>query len=364
MEILQVRVDRMFQKHRAEYEESVMKVLCSGHYILGYEGEYFEKEFSSYIGVNHGIGVASGADALKIAFWMLGINRGDEVILQPNTFVACAMGITHNNAVPVFVEPDEYYNLDPAKIEAAITPKTKAILAVHLYGQAADMDAITAIAKKHNLYVLEDCAQSQGARYKGKMTGSIGDAGCFSFYPTKNLGACGDAGIITLNNPEWDKSCRMYRHCGSKTRYHHEIEGANSRLDEIQAAILRVRLRYLEEMNEERRKICERYLNEITNPHFVMPKIREGCDMVWHQFVVRVQNRDKCMQYLDEKGIKTLIHYPVPLHLSKVYRHLGYKKGDMPIAESYAETILSLPLYIGMTEDEQSYVIDSINAYE
>ena len=362
--IPQVRLDRSFLNHEQEYTEAALRVLRSGQYILGFECHAFENEFRKYVGTKHAVGVGCGLDALTIALWALGVSEGDEVIVQSNTFIASVMSITRNNAVPVFVEPDEYYNLDASKIESAITPKTKAIMVVHLYGQASNMEPIMAIAKKNNILVIEDCAQSQGAKYKDEMTGSMGDVGCFSFFPVKNLGAFGDAGIITLNDKTLDANCRIYRQYGSEKKYHNKIIGTNSRLDEIQAALLRVRLRHLDEMNAERKNICQRYLDEITNPQFVLPIVRDGCETVWHQFVVRVEERERCAAFLDWKGVKTLIHYPIPPHLSEAYAHLGYKRGDFSITERYAESVLSLPLYIGMTEEEQGYIIDIINSYE
>jgi dTDP-4-amino-4,6-dideoxygalactose transaminase len=357
------RLDRSFQLQQQEYEDSVLRVLRSGWYILGEEVSGFEREFAEYIGAKHCVGLASGLDALWIAFRLLGIGMDDEVIVAANAYIACVMGVTMNHAAPVFVEPDQYFNLDPLKIEAAITSKTKAILAVHLYGQACDMERIMAIANRHRLYVVEDCAQSHGARCASRMTGTIGDVGCFSFYPTKNLGAFGDAGAITTGFPEIAEAFRVFRNYGSKEKYQNKVVGTNSRLDEIQAALLRVRLRYLDELNQERVKICERYLGEIKNPAVALPTIREGCETVWHQFVVRVDNRDKFSEYLKGKGIGFMIHYPVPPHLSEAYAGLGFKKGDFPITENYADTVLSLPLYNGMTEEEVKYVIEGINAY-
>ena len=374
MKILPNRVDRTYALHQADLEEAVLRVMRSGQYILGNEVAAFESELSSYIGTEHCVGLASGLDALIIAHKLLGIGEGDEVIVQSNAFIACVMGITKNNAIPVFVEPDEYFNLDPAKIEEAITEKTKAILIVHLFGQASDMETITAIAKKHNLYVIEDCAQSQGARQfthsqniqaqNGKRTGSFGDIGCFSLFPTKNLGAIGDAGAVTINSPELDRAFRVYRNYGSEKKYYNEVVGTNSRLDELQAAILRIRLRYLDDMNNERKILCNRYLEEITNEHITLPKIRDNCESVWHQFVIRTSERDKFAEYLRSKEIETIIHYPIPPHLSEAYKYLGYKKGDFPIAERNAETVLSLPLYVGMTEEEQEYIIEAINDYK
>ena len=365
MKILPNRVDRAYALHQAEYEEAALRVLRSGQYILGKELAAFEDEFCAFIGTNYCVGLASGLDALIIAHKLLGIGDGDEVIVQSNAFIACVMSITKNGATPVFVEPDEYFNLDPAKIEDAITEKTKAILVVHLFGQASDMGTISAIAKKHNLYIIEDCAQSQGARYydTDKRTGSIGDIGCFSMFPTKNLGAFGDAGAVTMNSPELDRNFRVYRNYGSEKKYYNEVVGTNSRLDELQAAMLRIRLQHLDEMNSERKALCDRYLKELTNEHITLPKIRKNCETVWHQFVVRTRDRDKLAEYLRSKEIETIIHYPIPPHLSEAYKHLGYKKGDFPIAETYAETVLSLPLYIGMTDEEQEYIINTVNRF-
>jgi len=364
MDINANRLDRPFELHQSEYEEAALRVLRSGWYILGSEVSGFEEEFASYTSTDYCVGLANGLDALWIAFRLLGIGQGDEVIIQSNAYIACVMGITMNGATPVFVEPDDYYNLDPLKIENAITAKTKAILVVHLYGQASCMEAIMKIAKKHDLRVVEDCAQSHGANQNGKMTGSFGDIGCFSFYPSKNLGAFGDAGAITTNSPELNEKFRIFRNYGSERRYYNQIVGTNSRLDELQAAMLRVRLRYLDAMNSERVNLCGRYIVGIKNPLIKLPGIRDGCDTVWHQFVVQIDNRERFIEYLKAKGIGTIIHYPIPPHLSEAYYYLGLKKGTFPIAERFADTVLSLPLYNGMTEDEQDYVIEVINAYE
>lgn len=360
------RLDRPFQLHSQEYEEAALRVLRSGWYILGDEVSRFEKEFATYIGTDHCVGLASGLDALWIAFRLLGIGQGDEVIVQANTYIASVMGITMNGAVPVFVEPDKYYGIDASKIEEAITEKTKAILAVHLYGQACDMESVTAIAENHGLYVVEDCAQSHGAMQNGKMTGAFGDVGCFSFYPSKNLGAFGDAGAVTVNSDELAEKFCVFRNYGSERRYYNRVAGTNSRLDELQAAMLRVRLNHLDEMNEEREKLCRRYLNEIKNPALELPQIRAGCDSVWHQFVVRLsdfESREKFIEYLKSNGIGSIIHYPIPPHLSEAYGCFGLKKGSFPITEAYADTVLSLPLYNGMTETEQKYVIDTVNEF-
>jgi dTDP-4-amino-4,6-dideoxygalactose transaminase len=358
------RLDRPFQLHQQEYEGAALRVLRSGWYILGNEVSEFEKEFATYVGTKYCVGLASGLDALWIAFRLLGVGRGDEVIVQANAYIACVMGITINHAIPIFVEPDKYYNLDVSKIEAAITSKTKAILVVHLYGQASDMEMIMTIAKKYDLYVIEDCAQSHGAKQNRKMTGTFGDVGCFSFYPSKNMGAFGDAGAVTINSPELADGFRVYRNYGSEKRYYNKVVGTNSRLDEIQAAFLRVRLNHLDEMNKERSKICNRYLEKVKNKNIELPEIHPGCETVWHQFVVRVKNRENIIYYLKSKDIGSIIHYPIPPHLSEAYAYLGFRKGDFPITESFADTVLSLPLYNGMTNDEQEYVIEMINAYE
>ena len=364
MKISPNRLDRPFKQHKEEYETAALRVLNSGWYVLGEEVSRFEEEFAAYIGTSHCVGLASGLDALWIAFRLLNLNAGDEVIVQSNAYIACVMGITMAGATPVFVEPNESYNLDPTKIEAAITDKTKAILVVHLYGQASNMEEIMSVAKKHDLYVVEDCAQSHGAKYKGQMTGTFGDIACFSFYPSKNLGAFGDAGAVCVNSQTLANDFKVYRNYGSEKRYYNKIVGTNSRLDEMQAALLRVRLKYLDEMNNERADLCNRYFEKITNPALRLPVLQPSCESVWHQFVISIDERDKFIDYLNTNGVGSIIHYPIPPHLSEAYAYLGHKKGSFPIAEKYGDTVLSLPLYNGMTADEQNYVIEVINAYE
>lgn len=357
------RLDRGFYLHQKEFEDKALEVLRSGWYILGNEVKSFEEEFAKYVGSEHCVGLASGLDALWIAFRVLGIGAGDEVIVQGNTYIASVMGITINGATPVFVEPDEYFNIDASKIEEKITDKTKAILVVHLYGQASNMDTIVEICKKHNLRLVEDCAQAHGAKFNGKQIGTFGDIGCFSFYPSKNLGAFGDAGAITTNDAKIADDVRVFRNYGSEKRYYNRVVGTNSRLDEIQAGFLRIRLKYLDELAKEKKNICERYLNELHNDKIELPKTREGATHIWHQFVIKSDHRDDLMKYLDEKGIGTIIHYPIPPHLSEAYKYLGLKEGALPITEKYAKTVLSLPLYNGMLKEEQDYVIDAINKY-
>ena len=354
---------RQFELHSKEYEEKAVEVLRSGWYVLGKEVQSFEQEWADYIGTKYAVGLASGLDALWISFRLLDIKAGDEVIVCSNAYIACVMGITINGATPVFVEPDAYDNIDADKIEAAITNKTKAILAVHLYGQACDMTKIMAIAQRHNLRVVEDCAQSHGNKWQGQVVGSFGDIGCFSFYPTKGCGAFGDAGCITTNNEELAKKFKIFRNYGSEKHYHNKVVGSNSRLDELQAGLLRVKLKHLPEFNAERCRLADRYLAEINNPHVQLPQIRPGADSTWHQFVIHTDKRDALQTFLAERDIKTLIHYPIPPHLSEAYAYLGKHRGDYPIAERYADEVLSLPMYNGMTEEEQTSVIQAINAF-
>lgn len=356
-------LNKAFFMKQNEYEAKAIEILRKGWYVLGDEVKEFEKEFSDYIGSKYSIGVDNGLNAIVMAFRELGIGDRDEVLVQANTYIASVMGITMNGATPVFIEPDEYFNIDAEKLEKSITEKTKAICVVHLYGQASNMDKIVEIAKKYNLAIVEDCAQSHGADFNGKRTGTFG-IGCFSFYPSKNLGCFGDGGAITTDSEKFDRDFRVLRNYGSEKRYHNEIVGYNSRLDELQAGLLRVKLSHLDELTAQREYIANRYLNEIKSDKLELPKMREGATSVWHLFVVKSDSRDRLQKYLEENGIGTVIHYPIPPHLSKAYESLGYKKGDFPITEKYAETVLSLPLYNGMTDEEQSYVIEVINKYE
>lgn len=362
--IMANNLKRQYDLHADEYEKKALEVLRSGWYILGEEVKSFEKEWASYIGSKYCVGLASGLDALWISFKILDIHEGDEVIVCGNAYIACVMGITMNGATPIFVEPDEYDNINADEIEKAITPKTKGILAVHLYGTSCDMTKIMDIAKKYNLKVVEDCAQSHGNCWNGRKVGTFGDIGCFSFYPSKGCGAFGDAGCIVTNNEELADKFRVFRNYGSRVRYQNEVIGANSRLDELQAGLLRVKLKHLDDFNKERCKLAEKYCNEIKNPLIKLPKIRPGADSSWHQFVVHVPNRrNDLINYLKEKDIGTIIHYPIPPHLSEAYKYLGYKKGDFPITEKYADEVLSLPMYNGMTEEEQDCVIKAINEF-
>lgn len=356
-------LDRQFQMYQAEYEAAALRVLRSGWYVLGNEVSTFEKAFAAYTGRRYCVGLNSGLDALILSVRALGIGAGDEVVVQANTYIATVLGITENGAVPVFVEPDEYYNIDAAKIEAAITDKTKAVLVTHLYGQASNMAPIVELARKYHLELIEDCAQSHGACFDGQMTGTFGRAGCFSFYPTKNLGAFGDAGAVVTDDEAFADKLRMMRNYGSKVRYHNEIEGVNSRLDEMQAALLRVKLGHLSALNQERKVLAQRYDEGIVNPRIVLPKLRAKAESIYHQYVIRCTDRDALQAYLAKQDIQTQIHYPTPPHLAACYEHLGCHKGDYPIAEQYADQVLSLPIYTGMTREEQQYVIDRLNAF-
>lgn len=363
MKVESNNLSRQYLTYEKEYLEAVEQTLKSGWYILGRECEKFEENFAKSINAKFCIGLNSGLDALTLAFRALGIKEGDEVIVPANTFIASVLAITENGATPIFVEPDEFFNINVSKIEESITKNTKAILAVHLYGQTADMTTICDIAKKNNLYVVEDCAQAHYGSWDKKYSGTFGNIGCFSFFPTKNLGAFGDGGACVTNSEELAKKLRMLRNYGSEKKYYNEIEGVNSRLDELQAALLNVKLRHIETITNERKTIARYYLNNIKNKLIILPRTRKGSEHVYHLFVIYTSEREKMQEYLNSQGIKTQIHYPIPPHLAQCYQYLGYKEGNFPIAEDYAKHILSLPLYNGMTQEEMKYVVDVINNY-
>lgn len=349
---------------RHELANAFERVFNASWYIDGREDAGFESAFAEFCGVKHCVGTGNGLDALMLALKALGIHEGDEVIVPSDTFIATALAVTYTGAVPVFVEPDiRTYNIDPKKIEEKITKKTKAIMPVHLYGQPADMDPIMEIAKKYDLFVVEDCAQAHGATYKGKIVGSFGDAAGFSFYPGKNLGALGDAGAAVTNNKELADKIRALGNYGSDYKYHHIYQGNNSRLDEMQAAFLSVKLPHLSRMNEDRRRIAARYLAEIKNPEIILPYVPDHADPVWHIFAVRTQKRDELADYLAEHEIAVNKHYPIPIHLQKCYSDLNIKEGSLPIAEEISRTELSLPMYYGMTDEQITFVIDAINNF-
>lgn len=358
-----VSLKKQNDQYMAEYEAAALRALRSGWYILGKELAAFEEQFAAYQGVPYCIGVNSGTDALILAVRALEIGPGDEVIVPANTYIASVMGITENGATPVFVEPDAYHCMDAAKIETAITEKTKAILPVHLYGQACDMDAICAIAEKHGLYVIEDCAQSHGACWKGRKTGSIGTIGCFSFYPTKPCGALGDGGALVTADEALAAKLRMMRNYGSAKKYVNEFAGVNSRLDEVQAAVLQVSLQHLEEGNAYRKAIAERYLQEIHCEAVELPATRAGADHVFHVFPLLCDNRDALQKHLQNRGVQTLSHYPIPPHLQQCYEYLGHREGSYPISEDYARRELSLPIYNGLPMEDVTRIIEAVNSY-
>lgn len=346
---------------RAAFE----RVYKRSWYIEGVEDEKFEVSFAAYCGIKYCVGVGNGLDSLMLALKALGIGEGDEVIVPSNTYIATALAVTYVGATPVFVEPDiKTFNINPDLIETKITNKTKAIMPVHLYGQPCDMDPIIAIAKKHGVYVVEDCAQAHGATYKGKKIGTFGDVAGFSFYPGKNLGALGDAGAIITNNEKIAKKVRALGNYGSDYKYHHIYKGNNSRLDEMQAAFLAVKLPYLDKMNEERRRIAGKYLEGIKNPEVILPYVAEGMVPVWHIFGIRCKRRDELEKFLNNACIGTNKHYPIPMHLQECYKDLGLKQGDFPIAEEISATELSLPMYYGMTDEEVQYIIDKVNEFK
>ena len=351
---------------KEEIDDAINRVFERGWFILGEELAVFEKEFAKYCNCLYGIGVGSGTEALHLALLALSVNSGDEVITVSNTAVPTISAISLAGAIPKFVDINpETYTMDVTKVESVITKKTKAIIPVHLYGQCVDMDPILNIAKKYNLVVIEDACQAHGALYKGKKAGSIGDVGCFSFYPSKNLGAFGDGGMVITNNAYIDERLRLLRNYGQEKRYYHKIKGVNSRLDEIQAAILTVKLKYLDRWNRlrvEKSNLYKNLLKDIVS--IITPIEAKYAKHVYHLFVIRCWQRDKLQEFLLKQGVSALIHYPVPVHLQESYKDLGYRCGDFPITEIYAETILSLPMYPELDYESIRYIVDKIKKYE
>lgn len=355
-----------FEPMHKEVEDEMLhkfkEVYGKNWFIQGEEVKKFEEEFTEYCGAKYCIGCGNGLDALYLILRGYDIGQGDEVIVPSNTYIATALAVSYTGAKPVFVEPDlNTYNIDPNLIEKAITGRTKAIIAVHLYGQPADMNPINEIAKKYSLKVIEDSAQAHGALYNAKKTGSLGDASGFSFYPGKNLGALGDAGAVVTNNKELADKIRAIANYGSDKKYRHIYKGTNSRLDEVQAAFLRIKLRNLDKWNENRKMIAQKYLEGINNPEIVKPNVTDYAKHVWHLYVIRTKKRNEFQQYLEQNGIGTVIHYPIAIHLQQAYEELGYKEGDFPLAEKIADEVLSLPMWPGMTDEEINYVIEKIN---
>jgi dTDP-4-amino-4,6-dideoxygalactose transaminase len=350
---------------KEEVDAAVLRVLKSGWYILGQEVELFEADYARYCGAHHCIGVANGLDALHLGMLAMGVGAGDEVIVPTNTYIATWLAISQCGATPVPVEPCERtYNLDPSRIEAAISTRTKAILPVHLYGQPADMDAILAIARRHGLKVLEDSAQAHGSRYKGKRIGAHGDAVAWSFYPGKNLGAFGDGGAVTTNDPEIADRIRVLRNYGSRKKYVNEVQGCNSRLDPIQAAILRVKLAHLDAWNGLRSTVAGIYSEELANTGVVLPYVPEWAEAVWHLYVIRHSRRDAIQQALTKASIGTLIHYPIPPHRQEAYKVNGQVIGDYPLADRLAAEVLSLPIGPHLYPDDVCKVVETIKEFK
>lgn len=339
--------------------------MASGQYILGPEVAAFESEFAAYCEAGHCIGVANGLDALHLILRAMEIGPGDEVIVPANTYIATWLAVSYAGAAPVPVEPDEKtYNLDPSRIEEAITPRTRAIIAVHLYGQPADMDTINQLAGKYGLAVIEDAAQAHGSRYKGRRVGSLGDAAGFSFYPGKNLGALGNGGAVVTNNEALVDRLRVMRNYGSQEKYFNEVKGFNSRLDEMQAAFLRVKLKRLDEWNERRRRLAAHYLQVLEGvPDLTLPFVPAYAEAVWHLFVVRHPDRDALQKHLASNGVGTLIHYPCPPHLQNAYAELGFALGSFPLSERMADEVLSLPMGPHVSAEDAAHVISELESF-
>jgi dTDP-4-amino-4,6-dideoxygalactose transaminase len=364
MEVPFVDLKAQHQEIKAEVEKAIKKVIEKSDFILGEELELFEKEFAEYCGVKFCVGVASGTEALWLTLLALDIKKGDEVIIPANTFIATALAVLMAGAKPILVEIDpKTYNINPALIEEKITPKTRAIIPVHLYGQPADMEEISKIARKYNLVVIEDACQAHGAFYKNKRCGSLGEAAAFSFYPAKNLGAYGDGGAVVTNLAEIAEKIKMLRDYGQKEKYNHLVKGYNSRLDTLQAAILRVKLKNLEKWNKKRQKAAEVYKELLSGLDLVLPFLAPERTHVYHLYVIRTKKRDELRKYLSQAGISTGIHYPVPLHLQPSLSDLGYKKGCFPVTESYSKEILSLPMFPHISSDQIGYVCQKIKEF-
>lgn len=347
-----------------EIDAAVSDVLESGGYILGKTVEAFENEFAQYIGAGHAVGVSSGLEALHLGLLALGVQAGDEVLVPGNTFIATWLAVSQAGAKPVPVEPDlQTYNMDPERIEAAITDRTKGIIAVHLYGLPAEMERIREIANQRGLWVMEDAAQAHGARYKGERVGTMSDVACWSFYPGKNLGACGDGGAITTHRDEIADRIRVLRNYGSRVKYYNEVKGFNSRLDALQAAILRVKLRRLDEWNERRRRVAAYYAEHLKDTALVLPQVPSTCEPVYHLYVVRTPQRDALQEHLRSRGITTLIHYPVAPHRQAAYREMGLEEGSLPLSEQIHREVLSLPMGPHLRMEDAARVVSAVREF-
>ncbi|HEY2329475.1 MAG TPA: DegT/DnrJ/EryC1/StrS family aminotransferase [Verrucomicrobiae bacterium] len=336
---------------RAELDAAIARTLDNCSFCLGPDVAQFEKDFATFCGAQHALGFNSGTSALHVALLLLGVGPGDEVITTPYTFIATSWAISYCGAKPVYADIDDAtFNLDPKLIEKAITPRTKAVLPVHLYGQPFDVDAIAAICKKHNLPFVEDAAQAVGAKYKGKTVGALGDISCFSFYPAKNLGACGEGGALVTNNAAFAARAKSLREHGSTVRYHHDEVGYNYRLEGLQGAVLGVKLKHLEKWTRERQRVAKRYAELLADTPLQLPAVTAGNESAWHLYTVRSPRRDELKKHLDANGIGNAVHYPMPLHLQKVYANLGYKPGDFPVAEKASREVLSLPMFPELTD--------------
>lgn len=365
MKVPFVSFDIMHQEIKTDIVKKFEQVYDKSWFIQGTEVDNFEKEFAEYCGVKNCIGCGNGLDALYLCMKALDIGVGDEVIIPSHTFIATALAVTYLGAKPVFAEIDgDNYNIDYRRIEEKITKRTKAIIVVHLYGRPVAMERILMIVQKYGLKLIEDCAQAHGAEYKGKKVGTFGDAAGFSFYPGKNLGALGDGGAVITNSDEIAEKVRVLGNYGSDYKYHHILQGNNSRLDEMQASFLRIKLCNLERWNERRREVAAKYIDNINNPLIKLPDIQCDGKQVWHLFVIQCETRDFLEKYLEENGIGTNKHYPIPIHLQEAYSCMNLKKGDFPIAERISETVLSLPMYYGISDEQIQYVVDVLNGYK
>lgn len=360
-----VDLKAQYQTIRDEVRAEVDNVFESTQFILGDAVEKFERDFANYLGAKHVIGVGSGLDALRLALEAAGVGAGDEVIIPANTFIATALGVSATGAKPVLVDcREDTYQIDPALIEQAITSRTKVIMPVHLYGQSADIKAIVEIARNHRLEVIEDAAQAHGTRFLGQRCGTFGLAGCFSFYPGKNLGAYGDGGAVATNDDDFAKKLNSLRNYGQKQKYVHVEKGTNSRLDTVQAAILNVKLRHLDEWNAARRAHAAIYSDSLAASDFIVPALDRRSDHIFHLYVVRTRNRDELQKHLNDRGIQTGIHYPIPIHLQEAYRDLGLGKGSFPVTEKLADEIVSLPMFAELTTDQIEHVLDALLRFQ